>query len=1201
MIDSLSLPLLISLIGSIFILVLGGLRARTLSIISVILLVIPLISILYYTPQALSGQFVISSSLFGNQIPYLGSFSFYLSRLNIPFVYSILIITTLTSLYSIRYMEKRFEEIEREGGRGSWGVYYSMYNLFSSSMLSLVMSTNYIELFLFLELALLSSFLLIALYGYGNRRRISLMYFVWTHIGTLIFLSGVLLLDIFYGSVNIITLYGNTDIGIIPVYDSIPLAGLVSFLMIFGLLFKSAVFGFHIWLPYAHGEAPTPISVLLSPNLVGLGLYVITLIGNLSFPSIFSSNAYPLLFLALFTIIYGGMMALSQRDFKRFLAYSSISQMGYMLVGITTGALYSPHISPSQALYSLPLGTLASQFVYVSHAIGKSILFMIAGNFISYSGERDIYKMGGIYSSSPLTSTLAFLGFLNLMGAPPTVGFWSDFLTILSVGQATFNEISIFIPGVIMLIIGIGITIGYTTNAFRLIFGGENKGFKFDERKARESLIYVAIIAFMGILFFIFPSTIVPTYLFSVLPESLGQIQLNGLSLMLILIPLLPMVGSAVSLLSSKKLNESIRGFISSLTIFLSAIFSTYLLISNESVKTSIPWITSLGIDFSLRINGLVSIIASLVSWVSFLIALYSIGYMKEDRVLRRYWAYFTFFVGSMLLTVVANNIALFMIGWEGTSLASYGLISYWLNDRKDQWVGIEERKVLGLELSSSPTKSGIRAFVFTKMGDVGLVSSFGVLLYLQAHYGLINIFSFSLDSILSSYKFLLLNPSALIVLIIGILGPLAKSAQLPFTHWLLTAMTGPTPVSALIHAATMVNLGVIFLLYFSPSIVSYSYLNPGITGSFFLIVAIITSLTAFYTATNALANNEIKLVLAYSTSSQIAYMMAVIASTAAVSSFLGVNGNYVVLNAGILAALIQLISHASYKAALFMNAGSVIHLTHSRFVGKVKNLLNVQKALFVIMLLAGLNLAALPPLLGYFGKESVIGTISYSLNFGNYSLPPLILLVVTSGLTSFYIMRLIGKTFLYNSGEELHEVGKGDLTMLLPPLIIVLFTLIAGTLQLINGSIVSILEKFAGVNVELIENSLPQLITLSLALVGVLVSISIYFIRRVDFSNSFRKGALKLIDDFLYSGWGLNAILDYAGSSFGFLANNAYKVIDLSFFDGVINNGFPYFSRKFGAIIRRVQTGLLRDYLTIYIIGLIILIGFIALMSVLL
>jgi len=277
--------------------------------ISTVLLLIPLAIVSWLSIIGGLNEPILDPIFFRD--PSVGTFSMLLDSISAPLAISIGLVTSMISWYSLRYMEHRFEEMEEEGHKPpGWGVYYMLYILFSAAMMGTVLSTNLIEFYIFLEISLLPSFLLIAFYGYGKRERIALLYLIWTHVGALAFLVGSLVLGLNVGTFdyfNPVRAVANLGLGeqlpasiITPVFIAI----------LIGLFVKMAVFGVHIWLPYAHAEAPTPVSALLSPNLIGIAAYAMIRIAYVLFPSEFESLAPYMLGLALLTIIYGGLMAL---------------------------------------------------------------------------------------------------------------------------------------------------------------------------------------------------------------------------------------------------------------------------------------------------------------------------------------------------------------------------------------------------------------------------------------------------------------------------------------------------------------------------------------------------------------------------------------------------------------------------------------------------------------------------------------------------------------------------------------------------------------------------------------------------------------------------------------------------------------------------------------------------------------------------
>jgi NADH-quinone oxidoreductase subunit M len=376
----------------------------------------------------------------------IGIFGLNADGLSIPILFTIALLCALMSIFSIPYMAHIIGDQTQQ-----FGLYYALLLLYSVGMMGAVLATNLIEFYLFFELMLIPSYFLIARWGYGDRDRISFMYFMWTHIGALVFLAGVLWMW---------TLSGTFDLSLL-LTAAIPQEYRLwlTILMVSGLLVKMAAFGLHIWLPHAHAEAPTPISALLSPAMIGIGGYAIVRIVMTTLPTAFFQISVALTVWAVVTMLYGGAMALVQDDIKRLLAYSSISQMGYILLGISSFQI---------------LGVSGSMFQYVSHGLGKGILFMVAGTIILQThGLRSIARLGGLAAKMPITATAALLGFLTIMGIPFTSGFVSEFLIFagsFSEGFALNSMLRVALSAV--AVVSTALTAGYSLWAVRRIFFG---------------------------------------------------------------------------------------------------------------------------------------------------------------------------------------------------------------------------------------------------------------------------------------------------------------------------------------------------------------------------------------------------------------------------------------------------------------------------------------------------------------------------------------------------------------------------------------------------------------------------------------------------------------------------------------------------------------------------------------------------------
>ncbi len=440
--------------------------------------------------------FISSLNLQGGRSAYeesypwsqFGNFGLRIDGLSLPFAIIINILCTVLTLYSKPYMlhkikesfKENFDKGENNSESGLYksntgvnemktltvsgvneeqyinhqmGLYFALYLTFSMGMLGTVLATNLIEFYVFFELMLVPSFFLVAFYGYGERKRIALMFFFWTHAGAVVMLLGLLAMGFFAGGFDYDTVRENAS--------KIPDQWLVLivFALVIGLGVKLAAFLLHIWLPYAHSEAPTPVSALLSPAMIGIGAYALIrlwlelLVGSYSQYSIYI-NLW-----GLATMIYGGAMAMMQDDIKRVLAYSSISQMGYILFGIGSDST---------------LGITGATLMYVSHGLGKAILFMMAGAIILQTGTRSMSRLGGLAGRMPYTAVIAMIGALTIMGIPPTSGFmaeWILFNGVLQSGLANSDTLRIVAFG--LGILATVLTAAYILWMYKRIFFGK--------------------------------------------------------------------------------------------------------------------------------------------------------------------------------------------------------------------------------------------------------------------------------------------------------------------------------------------------------------------------------------------------------------------------------------------------------------------------------------------------------------------------------------------------------------------------------------------------------------------------------------------------------------------------------------------------------------------------------------------------------
>ncbi|TLY15630.1 MAG: NADH dehydrogenase [Thaumarchaeota archaeon] len=374
-------------------------------------------------------------------------FGFLADNLSLPVALVMNAVVAATSVYSMPYMKHRLEAMFGKERADQYPLYFVNYLLFAVGLAGVALSTNLIELYVFVELVLIPSYLLIGLFGYVDKERIALMYFIWNHVGAFLFLAGILIVYFTSGSFNI------EDMASIA---RNPLAFWAVLLILVGWLFKMATFGFHVWLPWAHGEHPTSIAAIIA-IIVGLGNYVIVRLLVAQLFSVFRLFGLPLMVLAVVTMFYAGYSTMVQDDVKRLYAWSTIGQTAYSLLGI--GSL-------------TVLGITGGVFYFVSHIIGKCILFSTAGILLSQTGTRDIREMGGLAKRMPVTAIIALSGTLILSAVPPLSGFqaeWIMFVGIFtqgSIGSLAYGVVAVF--GMIATLF----TVAYTFWPIRRIFFG---------------------------------------------------------------------------------------------------------------------------------------------------------------------------------------------------------------------------------------------------------------------------------------------------------------------------------------------------------------------------------------------------------------------------------------------------------------------------------------------------------------------------------------------------------------------------------------------------------------------------------------------------------------------------------------------------------------------------------------------------------
>ncbi|MCS7096887.1 MAG: NADH-quinone oxidoreductase subunit M [Candidatus Methanomethylicia archaeon] len=411
------------------------------------------------------------------------NFGFLIDGLSLPVIFTITLLCTVVSIFSVPYMEHHIGEHKTQHA-----AYYALYLLYALGMIGTAISTNLIQFYFFWELMLLPSWALINIWGYGEREKIALKYFIYTHVGALALLAGILTLYSIFRTFelpSIISLSRFIYIG--------DIAKWIIIAMFFGFAVKMAIVPLHTWLPDAHAEAPTPISALLSPAMIGLGGYATVRIVYSIFPEIWDSFSLFLSTLALISMVYCGAMALAQDDIKRLLAYSSASQMGYILMGLASAD---------------PRGISGAMFHYFSHGTCKAILFIVAGALILEThGIRSISKLGGLSKKMPLTATMALIGFLGIAGTPPLNGFQSEWLIFTGAfygAIVSHNTLRLIV--VALGLMGSVLTAGYALWTMRRVFFGPLREELEDVHEPSiEVLAPMIILAFFTVLLGVYP------------------------------------------------------------------------------------------------------------------------------------------------------------------------------------------------------------------------------------------------------------------------------------------------------------------------------------------------------------------------------------------------------------------------------------------------------------------------------------------------------------------------------------------------------------------------------------------------------------------------------------------------------------------------------------------------------------------------
>ena len=625
------------------------------------------------------------------------------------------------------------------------------------------------------------------------------------------------------------------------------------------------------------------------------------------------------------------------------------------------------------------------------------------------------------------------------------------------------------------------------------------------------------------------------------------------------LVTLLPLLGFIINGLFGKKLkNEKLIGAISTLAVFIPFLLGVFTLLELSSLEpesrkiliTYYNWISagSFSVNYSYLIDPLSISLVLVVTGIGSLIHLYSIGYMHGDPGFGKFFSFLNLFIFAMLNLILADNFLLVFLGWEGVGLCSYFLIGFWY-----------EKKFTG--------DAAKKAFIVNRIGDFGFMLA---MFYIFTNFNTLEISKF-LEG-LSSFQ--VGDTLLLVIALLLFLGATGKSAQIPLFVWLPDAMAGPTPVSALIHAATMVTAGVY--------LVARTSLLYALSPVALSVVFAIGLLTALMAGTIALKQNDIKKILAYSTVSQLGFMFMALGT-----------GAYWV-------AIFHLITHAFFKALLFLGSGSVIHGMHEeQDITKMGGLKNKMKVTFITFFIGSLAISGIPPLSGFFSKDEIL----YK-TFTNIGIPFYAVGLITAAITAFYMFRLIALTFYGKPRyDEKHVHPHESPSTMTLPLVILAFLSITGGLiglphftglpNLLEHWLEPVFKNAQSVLISIHPESEHStavelfLVVLSVAIASASV---IYSFRKFSKQEKFEpeSGIGKVLENKYYVDEAYDTLIvnPIQKTSSNFL----WKIFDIKIIDGAVNGIAKYIS-NISFDWRKLQTGVIQDYTTVSVAGVIIII----------
>ena len=608
-----------------------------------------------------------------------------------------------------------------------------------------------------------------------------------------------------------------------------------------------------------------------------------------------------------------------------------------------------------------------------------------------------------------------------------------------------------------------------------------------------------------------------------------------------------PLVGSLISALFSMQKKTLFTGLFTSFMLAVSMYASLNLLYFVYTTDTTFhvnlfDWIVigNLDIPFGFVVDQVSVVMMSVVTVVSTMVHIHSIGYMEHDKGFNRYFSYLSAFVFSMLVLVMSDNFAVLFIGWEGVGVCSWLLIGFWYHKESATWAANE-------------------AFIMNRVGDLGLLLGMFLIYW--------NIGSLQYDIVFAQIS-TLENSTLIWIAALLFLGAMGKSAQFPLHTWLADAMEGPTPVSALIHAATMVTAGVYLVvraneLYTLVPEVGYA-------------IAMLGAFVAIFAASMALVNNDMKRIIAYSTLSQLGYMFVAA----------GLGAYWV--------ALFHLAAHAFFKSVLFLGAGNVMHAMDDELdIRKMGGLHNKMKGTSIIMTIASLALAGIFPLAGFFSKDKIL-----EVAFNADAIILWTILWIAAGLTAFYSFRLVMKIFFGTqnySNEEFHpHEAKNFVIAAMIPLAVL--AVIAGWFEhSFIEFVTKALPTWEANNIKHSTTWILILATSAMAIGGILLAVFKY--KKDGFSKSWEDTAIYklLINQYFIPKIYENII----SKPYYAICVWAWKTIEIKLIDTTVDS-LAHFINKLGVKARPIQTGNLSSSLRLMAVGLILGLVFALVLSVL-